>query len=128
MSEDEAQKLWEKTIRMDGRLEALENNWAELRIFMDSVTKELGRLSSYNIEVASGLRKTVYGNGSPGLATVVTQLVERTDARKALHDRDMCKVDQGLVKIERVLYWSGSAFVLTLLGIIGYLFSLHFGG
>ena len=67
------------------------------------------------------MRKTLYGNGTPGLVTTVTQIIERTEARKELHDRDICR-------LERVLAWAASSFAGVLIGIIGYLVKLHFGG
>lgn len=107
MGEDEAHKLWESSIRHDERIEVLENNWAELRLFMDSVTKELGRLSSYNILVASKLQDDIHGNGKPGLKTIVLEqskelilLKERTEVRKETHDADMIKIGREIKELK----------------------------
>jgi len=121
MGEDEAHKLWETTIRHDGRIDALENNWAELRIFMDAVTKELGRLSSYNVEVASGLRKAVFGNGQPGLQTemvetktTIKEIKNLIEDRKQVHDKE-------LGRVHAVLCWGGISLFGVLVGTIGWL-------
>ena len=121
MSEDEAREIRDSIIRHDGRIEALEEAVSEQKPLLQATLAELGRLSSYNMEVASGMRKTLYGNGTPGLVTTVTQLIERTDARKELHDKDMCRID-------RILFWGGSSLVVALVGVISYLIKLHFGG
>lgn len=121
MGDDDARELRDTTIRHEGRIEALENAMAEQKPMLQAIQLTLGQLSSYNIEVASGLRKAVFGNGQPGLVQIVTQLTERTDARKELHDRDMARMD-------RIFCWSGASMVSVLIGIIAYLIKLHFGG
>ena len=121
MSEDEARILRDTQIRHDSRIEALEAAMAEQKPILQATLAELGRLSSYNMEVASGMRKTLYGNGNPGLVTVVTQLIERTDARKETHDKDMSRID-------KIFCWGGAGMVSMLIGVIVYLIRLHFGG
>jgi len=121
MSEDEVIAIHDSIIRHDGRIEALEEAMSEQKPLLQATLAELGRLSSYNMEVASGMRKTLYGNGTPGLVTVVTQLIERTEARKETHDKDMARMD-------RIFCWSGAGMVSVLMGIIVYLIKLHFGG
>ena len=121
MGEDDAIKLRDELIRHEGRIAALEDAMAEQKPMLQSIQATLAQLSSYNVEVASGLRKAVFGNGNPGLVTTVTQLIERTNSRKELHDRDMAKID-------RVLMWGGSSLVLMLFTIIGYLIRFHLVG
>jgi hypothetical protein len=121
MGDEEAKKIWADVIRHDGRIAALEEAMSEQKPLLQATLAELGRLSSYNMEVASGMRKTLYGNGNPGLVTVVTQLIERTESRKETHDKDMSRVD-------RIFCWGGAGLVSVLIGIIAYLVKLHFGG
>lgn len=121
MGADEAQELRDMLTRHDVRLSVLEGNWEEQKATSKAILAELGRLSSYNIEVASGLRKSVYGNGQPGLISDMTHIKEAMQAmsqlirdRKEVHDKEIGRVYS-------VLCWSGIAVFGILVSAIGYL-------
>ena len=114
MGEDDARKLWESSVRHDERLSVLEDNWKDVKTLLQAVQADLSRLSSYNVEVASGLRKAVFGNGSPGLVSDVTQIKATIEARKGVHDKE-------IARIHGILCWGGLALFGVLIGIIGYL-------
>lgn len=120
MSEDDARELRDSIIRHHERISVLEKAIEKQEPKLDSIISTLGKLSSYNVEVAAGLRKAVFGNGSPGLVKEMEQIKERTESRKDTHDKD-------ITRVERVLCYGGTTLILTLLTIIGYLFVAHFG-
>lgn len=143
MSEDEARKLNEAVIRHDERLEALENNWTDLKGFMECVQKELGRLSSYNIDVAKSIKNAVFGNGKPGLmqdmvvaSQSITSLRELIEERRKIHDKELadCRDDferrheKDIGRLERAIGWFFGIMVAAMGAVLFYLITAHIEG
>ena len=121
MSDDDARQIREDAIRHDLRLTALEECMREQKPMLQAIVTDLGRLSSYNVEVAYSLKKAVFGNGTPGLLGEMMQIKERTTAREQAHNDDIRRID-------RLLFWIGTTVVLTLLATVGFFLVRTFGG
>ena len=108
-------------VRHDERIKQVADAIIEQKEMLSAILETMAKLSSYNVEVSRKVHAAVFGNGNPGLIKEVTLLRERTESRKEQHDRDVRR-------IEMILCWGGSTMVITMIGMIGYLFALHFGG
>ena len=114
MSGDDAQELRDTTIRHDERIRVVEDAISEQKPMLQAIQLTLGQLSSYNIEVASGLRKAIEGNGQPGLKQQCTELRATIEARKGVHDKEISR-------IHNILCWGGITLFAVMAGIIGWL-------
>jgi len=114
MSGDDAQELRDTTTRHDERIAVLEKCMEKQEPKLDSIIDTLAKLSSYNIEVASGLRKAIEGNGQPGLKQQYTELRATIEARKGVHDKEISR-------IHNILCWGGITLFAVMAGIIGWL-------
>ena len=121
MSGDDAQELRDTTTRHDERIEALEKCWEKQEPKLDSIISTLSTLSSYNIQVVSGMKKTLYGNGNPGLIKDMMELksnienmLKIIEERKQTHDKE-------LGRVHAVLCWGGISLFGVLVGTIGWL-------
>lgn len=121
MDDDDARELRDTTIRHDGRIAGLEKAMAEQKPMLEAIRDTLSTLSSYNIQVVSGMKKTLYGNGSPGLVTDMTEMKATVEnmlkiiaERKEMHDKEIGRVHS-------VLCWGGIALFGILVSMIGWL-------
>ncbi len=121
MSGDDAQELRDTTTRHDERIEALEKCWEKQEPKLDAIISTLSTLSSYNIQVVSGMKKTLYGNGNPGLVKDMMELKSNTEnmlkiieERKQMHDKELGRVHSAMC-------WGGIAVFGILVSTIGWL-------
>ena len=121
MSEDEARKLNDAVIRHDERLRQLETTLEAQTPKLDSIVNTLSTLSSYNIQVVSGMKKTLYGNGTPGLVKDMTEIktnienmLKIIEERKQTHNKEIGRVHQ-------FMCWGGVTVFGILVSTIGWL-------
>ena len=99
MSGDDAQELRDTTTRHDERIQVLEKIMEKQEPKLDAIISEMSRLSSYNVEVASSIKRAVFGNGKPGLVDNVLSLASSVEAFRSATSERQLMIDRELAAV-----------------------------
>lgn len=109
----------EKCIKHELQLQNLMDGFEEQKCLLKTISNDLARLSSYNVQVAEDIKKAVFGNGNPGLIREMTILRERTEERKVIHDKE-------IKRLEGFIGWVCGILVAAIISALGFFLQQHF--